>query len=241
MQCLAAGASQTAPPGRLLREARALLVCAGLVLAGWQPPGAHAAVVIANLPVATNGGSSVSATSWKALVFTTGSSATRIDRVVLGLNPLFQINVPSQAKVEIALFGSAANVPTVQLATTGLQDVSIQQLQQTYEFPIASGFNLAANTQYALVIRSDGSAIKWGNTAGSQPTASGGFTYNAFAGSADSGATWTSLGVNTENALQLSVTAPTPTPVPALSGWALAAFGLLLAGAGVRLNRPRRG
>jgi hypothetical protein len=210
------------------------------VLAGWLPLGAHAAVVIANLPVATNGGSEVSATSWKALVFTTGSSATRIDRVVLGLNPFFVVNVPSQAKVEIALFGSTASVPTVQLATTGLQDVSIQQLQQTYEFPIASGFNLAANTQYALVIRSDGSAIKWGNTAGSQPTASGGFAYNAFAGSADSGATWT-LGVNTENALQLSVTAPTPTPVPALSGWALAAFGLLLAGAGVHLNRPRRG
>ncbi len=231
-----AGVCRTRSPGLRPRLAAVLII-----LAGGLPLGGHAAVVIENLPVSTNGGSTVSATTWKALVFTTGASTTSIDRVVLGLNPLFQANVPSQAKVEIALFGSSASVPTAQLATTGLLNVDIQQLQASYSFPIAWAFNLSAHTQYALVIRSDGSGIKWGNTAGSQPSASGGFAFNAFSRSSDSGTTWTSSGVDTENALQVSVAPGAPTPVPALSGWALMLFGLLIAGAGVHLHRRRQG
>jgi hypothetical protein len=41
--------------------------------------------------------------------------------------------------------------------------------------------------------------------------------------------------------LQVSVAPGAPTPVPALSGWALMLFGLLIAGAGVHLHRRRQG
>lgn len=176
------------------------------VAAAMLPITASAVVVMSNTPNGTNGGSTVSSTSWKALVFRTGLVASRMNEVILGLNPENTLAaLPLQAKVEIALFAASADVPTVQLATTGLVNVDIQQRRESYTFPIGSAFVMSANTQYALVIRSDALSIKWGNTdPGTQPTASRGFVYNTFSASSDSGATWTTL-IGMQNALSISV------------------------------------
>jgi hypothetical protein len=176
---------------------------------------ASATVVITNLPNGTLGGSALNATDWKALIFSTGSSAWTIDNVVLGLNPLVQTDVPSNPKVEIALFSVVSGVPTTQLAATGLQTVNITALQQSYTLT-TTGFQLAANTSYALVVRSDSSSIKWGSTSpATSPTASNGFTYTTFLTSTDSGTNWVSTGVSTSNALQVNATAALPVPVMA--------------------------
>jgi len=120
--------------------------------------------------------------------------------------------VPSSPKVELALYSVVAGQPSVQLATTGLQTVSITALQQSYTLT-TSGFQLAANTPYALVARSDAGAIKWGNTNPStSPTASSGFSYTGFLLSTDAGATWSSSGVTTFNAVQINATAAAPVP-----------------------------
>ena len=212
--------------------ALALLACV-------LPHASHADVVISNVPIATNGGTTLSSTDSKALIFTTGTAASTVNQVILGLNPMVQANVPSLAKVDISLYSTVAGVPSTQLASTGLLNVDIQQLQGSYTFPITGGFSLSANTQYALVIRSDATGIKWGNTSTSEPTGSGGFTYQTFVGSSDSGATWTAPITSMKNVLQLRVTVAPPVLVPALSVWGVALFGLLVAGAGVRLQRRR--
>jgi hypothetical protein len=224
-------------PRWLRRSGRAALA----VVAAVCSLAAHAATLISNLPPATNGGSEVNSTLWKALVFTTGASTSSIDQVVLGLNPFNPGSVPSQAKVEIALYATAAGTPSTQIRTTGLLSVDIQQLQGSYAFPLGAGFTLAANTQYALVVRSDASAIRWSNTAGTQPTASSGFTYNTFVLSNNAGFSWTSAGVGMLNAVQLQGTQPAPARVPALSTWAMLALGLLIAAAGARAHRRARG
>ena len=50
-------------------------------------PVLQAEVVISNLPNTALGGSTISDTAWKAMLFTTGSSPTQLDSVVVGLNP----------------------------------------------------------------------------------------------------------------------------------------------------------
>lgn len=223
-----------------LRGIRPLAWLGVLVWATWLPAAARAAVVISNVPIATNGGSLLNLTEWKALIFRTGTAASTLDQVVLGLNPAVQANVPSQGKVEIALYSAPAGVPTVQQGSTGQLNVDIQQLQGTYTFPVPGGFSLAANTSYALVIRSDATGIKWGNTATSEPAGSGGFSYDSFVSSTDSGASWIAAPPGgTKNVLQLSVTLAPPAQVPAVSTWGAVFFGLLVAGAGLHLQRRR--
>ena len=220
---------------------RVVASAAFVLAAGSLPLAAPAAVLIDNLPPASPGGTTVKSTEWKALVFTTGASTASIDQVVLGLNPRDGEGVPSQGKVEIALYATAAGVPSTQLRATGLLDVDIQQLRGSYTFPLGAGFNLSANTQYALVVRSDASGIRWSNTAGTQPTGSAGFAYNTLLLSTNAGFTWTNINVGQVNAVQLQGTQPAPPPVPTLSGWALAAMGLLIAAAGARAHRRARG
>jgi hypothetical protein len=175
-------------------------------------PAAFGAAVITNLPNGTTGGTTLNNAEWKALLFSTGSNAWTIDNIVIGLNPLVSSNVPSSPKVELALYSVVAGQPSVQLATTGLQTVSITALQQSYTLT-TSGFQLAANTPYALVVRSDAGAIKWGNTNPStSPTASNGFSYTTFLASTDSGTSWGSSGISTVNAVQINATAAAPVP-----------------------------
>lgn len=195
-----------------------------LVLGCLQP--AAALSVISNLPPGTDGGSPVSSSSWKAMVFTTGQQDAVVNNVVLGLNPQVQTDVPSSPKVEVAIYSVSGSNPSVQLATTGLQTVNINQLRQTYTFNF-NALQLAAGTSYALVVRSDATGIKWGNTASSTPAASNGFSYVGFRLSSDAGGSWSNE-ANNRNVLEINATLPTAT-VPVLAGWTLLVMALGLA------------
>ena len=205
----------------------AAIVLVAFIIGLWTTA-ARAAVVINNWPNGTTGGSSVSDTTWKAMIFRSGSYTARIETVNLGLNPAAG-GTPIQRKVEIALYSVVSGVPAAQLATTGLVTINLNQTRDNYSFNTATGFDLAPSTSYALVIRSDASQIKWGNTdytPPSQPTGSDGFAFTTFLLTSDSGGTWSAMGVNSENAVQL-IASILAAPVPMLSWWAFVSLALL--------------
>jgi hypothetical protein len=156
--------------------------------------------------------------------------------VVLGLNPINIGSVPSSPKVEVALYAVSGGVPTTQLATTGLQTVNINQLRQTYSLT-TTGFQLTGSTTYALVVRSDATGIKWGNTATTEPSGSNGFSYTTFQGTGNSGSTWDgSSSVAKKNAIEINATF-VPVGIPLLPGWMLMVMAGALAFIAMRGSR----
>lgn len=182
-----------------------------------------AQVVIDNTPPTTTGGSAVSDTDWKAMLFTTGASATQISTIELGLNPPNTGTPPGTWQVNVSIYNVAAGAPTTELFSMGLAPISIAAATQTYIFTPTSTWSLSASTPYALVVNSDATGIRWSNRPGSSPTASGGFSYDGFQNSIDSGLNWTSIGVNTVNAVRITVSA-VPEPQETALG---AGLGLL--------------
>lgn len=150
-------------------------------------------IAITNTPNATGGGSSISATDWKGLIFSTPSLATSaISSVQLGLNCGSCTSVVSQypytANVEIDLYSVLSGVPNTQLNNLPIQPVTMSSGQQMYTFAIPN-WVLAANSSYALVLKSDSGTgsnpnFKWGNTgnspAGTKPTGQNDYTYLGF-------------------------------------------------------------
>lgn len=224
----------------LLSHAALVVTSLWVVMASFAP--AHATVVISNTPVYSDGGSGVIATDWKALIFTSGSTAARINSIAVGLNPWnFSDPLPAQRRVELALFTVVGGVPDRQIATTGLLTVDILQRRQMYTFNTGPDFSLAAWSQYAIVVRSDATGIKWGSvgdTNTAEPVASGGYAFNGFKATETSGANWNASFSNSSNAIVVDVTF-LDTPIPTLSEWAMALLALLM-GAGVvwRSARP---
>jgi hypothetical protein len=194
------------------------------VLFGLQLSELQAEVVISNLPNTVTGGSTVSNAIWKAMLFTTGSSPTQLDSVVVGLNPPTGATPPITPQVKLSLFSVSGGNPAAELLTTGLVSVDMQALQGLYTFFEASPFALAANTQYALVVTSDTGAIKWGRNSNGTPTGSGGFQSNGFRQSLDSGGTWSTPG-GQDNAVQISVV-PEPGTMLLLGIGAAGSWGL---------------
>ncbi len=184
-------------------------------------------IMLSNLPNSNNGGSTIGATNWKAVVFTTGSQPTTLSTVTVGLNPNpTSASVPMTQNVTVSLYSFTDNTPGTLLATTGLTPVAMQTRQELYSFISMAGTAMEASTTYALVLSSDASTIKWGSNGSSDhaPTDSG-FTYNRFVQTTDSGAIWTdSLAVN--NAFSISAV-PEPSSYALLIG--AAALGLVAA------------
>lgn len=204
-----------------------LLLIATLLFAPFNSASA-ALIVISNSPNTVNGGSTLSDTNYKALLFTTGPYTSHITSLVLGLNP--PSGTPFTGVLNISLWSATSNgteyEPDTQLAITGTQSVTINSTQNLYTFDgiFGGGFSMSANTPYALVLSSDANEIKWGrNTAGSITTGEG-FTFHSFNLSEDSGANWTTSSVAQDNAIVMEVAA-----VPEPGTWAAAA--LLAAGA----------
>lgn len=185
----------------------------------------QATVVITNTPNGTLGGSILTDVALKALMFTTGGVPSTVNKISLGLNPPGSNTapVPVQAKVEIALYSVVAGVPSAQLATTGLLDVNIQQRQQMYDFNINPVFSLNGNTPYALVVRSDSTGIKWGNTGdtgagGTEPSGLSGFVYETMQRGDGLLSNWAPSSVRF-NAVEIHATLIPP--VPTLAEWAM--------------------
>lgn len=179
-----------ATPFTRASKATAATLTIVLLLSGSALQGA---VMLSNLPNSNDGGSTITATNWKAVVFTTGSQPTLLSTVTVGLNPNpTSASVPMTQNVTLSLYSVSDNTPSTLLATTGLTPVAMQTRQQLYSFNSIAGTAMEASTAYALVLSSDASTIKWGSNglSGNTPTDSG-FTYNRFVQTTDSGASWT--------------------------------------------------
>ena len=202
-------------------------------------PGLQAEVVISTLPNTNSGGSTISDTAWKAMLFTTGSSPTQLDSVVVGLNPdPTTQSTPFTQRVKVSLFSvSGGGNPNAELLTTGLVPVTMPARQGVYTFLDENSFTMASNTQYALVLSSDNLLIKWGSNGASSttPTASAGFAYNTFLQSSDTGVSWTTSSA-TNNAFAISVV-PEPSQLALL---AMGAVGSWWAFHGRRRRRDSR-
>ena len=193
------------------------------------------AVVISNLPNSNLGGSTLSDTAWKAVVFKTGSQPTLLSAVTVGLNPdPTSAPVPIDQNVTVSLYSvTTNNTPNTLLATTGLTPVTMSNRQGLYSFNSFAGTAMEASTAYALVLSSDLSKIKWGSNGSNtnEPTTANGFEYINFVQSSNSGASWTnSLAVN--NAFSIDVV-----PIPEPSTYVLLAMAA--AGCGAHLLRHR--
>jgi hypothetical protein len=198
-------------------------------------PVLQAEVVISNLPNTALGGSTISDTAWKAMLFTTGSSPTQLASVIVGLNPNPTTeSTPFTQQVKVSLFSVSGGNPDTELLTTGLVSVTMQARQDVYTFLDASSFAMASNTPYALVLSSDSSTIKWGANGvnSTTPTASAGFGYNTFLQSSNTGSSWTTS-LATNNAFAISV-------VPEPSQLALLAMGAVGSWWAFRGRRRRR-
>ena len=192
------------------------------------------ALVISNLPNSNDGGSTLSDTAWKAVVFKTGSQPTLLSAVTVGLNPDPTTDpVPKTQNVTVSFYSVSNNTPNTLLATTGLTPVTMSNRQGLYSFNSFAGTAMEASTAYALVLSSDLSKIKWGSNGSNtnEPTTANGFEYINFVQSSNSGASWTnSLAVN--NAFSIDVV-----PIPEPSTYVLLAMAA--AGCGAHLLRHR--
>ena len=182
-----------------------LLLIATLLLAPLNS--ASAVIVISNSPNTVNGGSTLSSTINKAILFTTGPHASYITSLVLGLNP--PSGTPFTGALNISLWSATSNgteyEPDTQLAITGTQSVTINSTQNFYLFDgIFDGFSLSADTPYALVLSSNANGIKWGRLASTTPQTSDGFIFHNFSLSSDSGGSW-SLSSAQDNAIVMEV------------------------------------
>ncbi|MGA1205599.1 MAG: hypothetical protein ACO3ZW_07310 [Opitutales bacterium] len=180
---------------------------------------ASAYIVISNTPNTVVGGSSLSNTIYKAIVFSTGSYPSNITSLELGLNPSTGSTLPFTGDLNISLWSATSNAseyePVTQLASTGMQSVTINSTQNLYTFEgIFDGFSLLADTPYALVLSSNANGIKWGRNANSTPLSSDGFIFHDFSVSTDSGASWTSPSA-LDNAIVMEI-AVIPEPSTAL-------------------------
>jgi hypothetical protein len=201
-----------------------------LVVLGLLTSSVQAQVVISNLPNTVTGGSFVTATEWKAMLFTTGSLPTQLSSIALGLNPI--TSAPVTQHVSISIYSVSYATPATLLATTGLTAVAMSATGGVYTFDSLPDLTFSASTSYALAISSDATGIKWGRNANVSPTTSDGFAYSNFLGTNDIGASWGTV-TSSDNAFSITVCA-----VPEPSSYALLAGLTMLGMVATRRRRP---
>jgi len=201
---------------------------AAAALLGLSGGNAQADVVITNTPNGTNGGSSISGTLLKSLIFRTGATPALIQSIQLGLNPpqtptSIPIPLPITRTITLSLWStttdSGSTRPSNNLASSAALPVTIAALRQIYSFDSLGSlgsYTLGANITYGLTLASEGpseyvTGVRWSNTGQSgdgtarSPSGLNGYTYLTFNNSDDAGLTWIDPSA-TSNTIILSVT-----------------------------------
>jgi MYXO-CTERM domain-containing protein len=114
------------------------------------PGSAGATMIYGNLgAINISSGYAVSATSWGANSFTTGSGTSQMSDVILALE-----GVPAAAgTLTVSLYSSTNNTPATDLATLGtIADNSLSTSMYTAQTVNVSGVTLSANTMYFIVL-----------------------------------------------------------------------------------------
>ncbi len=180
-----------------------VLACSLLAALVLPASGLAANVVLTNTPNGTTGGSTVTHSEFKSLIFTSNAAGGQIESISLGLNPAPLTSAPVTQNVRISLWSvsvvGSAYTPTTRLASTVLLPANITGAGGIFTFNQVgtnSLFRLSPDTTYGLTISSDAVGIRWSNTGSTglgtavSPTALLGYGYHTFRGSSDSGATW---------------------------------------------------
>ena len=173
-------------------------------------------IAITNTPNVTPGGSYLNDSEWKGLLFSTSTLASELNAIEIGLNcrPANCLTDPSHAyptsaTIGISLYSVEAGYPSIELNSIPNQSVNLASGQRMYSFTLPN-WQMAANSTYALVLKSDATGVKWGATGnspgGSLPIGLDGFSYLGF--SAYSAGQWTSTGVTVRNSVVVYVTHP---------------------------------
>mgnify|MGYP006274904471 CR=1 FL=1 len=234
----------------------------GLLLSGGLSElRADPVVALSNLPNPGNltlGGSYVSSSFWKALLFKTPESVgAEMVSLTISLNCYgspgcpYPGAYPVTVKIQIDLYSVNAGIPDAQIQSLPMQEVTLNSTAQTLTFAIPH-WPLRWNTTYAVVLKSeDAQKFKWANVkvngTGDDilPTAENGFSYSGVNSyTADAGLSWTSSGASSNNAVTLYVqlvpTGPS-SPAPTVSQWMqvlLALLIMMLVGWQYRQQRP---
>ena len=176
-----------------------LVLCAsfGIFLIAQDIVRADPIVAITNTPNNTGGGTGISSDDWKAMIFSTPSMATsEISSIQIGLgcgtcnngNYTLPGKYPYTANVAIDLYSVVSGVPNTQINSLPVQYITMTSGKEMYSIAIPN-WVLAANSSYALVVKSDSGPsfnFKWGytgNTGGSTtttPTGLNGYTFLSF-------------------------------------------------------------
>lgn len=216
-------------------------------------------VALSNIPPPGNfkpGGSTLDSNAWKALLFTTPNSArSEIVSVQVGLSCITcggsSEPYPYIADLQVTLY-SVSNQAGVMAPNTELYSIPMQYglvltgrgTLFTFQIP---HWELAANTHYALVIKStDTHPVKWGNVEVNSndepPEGQNGFSFDSafLTQSTPTTPLWTSAGLANNNGLEMQVVfTALPNPIPTLNDWAqiLMMLALISMGGLYRWNR----
>ena len=152
-------------------------------------------LLIANVGPYGTGGSPITNTAWKAVLFTTGSIAYQVGSVGVVLNS-YNNAYPATVGVRIAIFSVNSGVLGNELAGSAVSNLNLTSTATWETLTLSNSFTLAANTQYALVVQSNnGTGFKWANVSTipyQSPTAYRGYTYNTMQITSNTGASWES-------------------------------------------------
>jgi hypothetical protein len=222
-----------------LKFAAAALVCLSVIGSATV---SHADIVFGNLGASgtnalnpsTNAG--ISDVNWLAHGFTVGGTNTVLSSVTLGLYD----NSNTVARVQLFASGSGSVPSGLPLATLTQTVSSLTPALMTFSF--SPSLSLTSGSSYWVVVSTTETSglFNWSfNDEGDFPTAQNSSGYSALSpvtkASTDSGASWSTSGVN--RPASISITSITAVPEP--SSIVLAGLGVLAAGYQLRRRMKR--
>lgn len=155
------------------------------------------------------GGTGLSNSRYKAIIFQTGSTPTKLNSLTFGLNPNAGIP-PTTAKLTVEIWSvNSSGKPTSRLKTlVNGATVQLNSAQQNYSYSLNASDSLLLNakTKYALVLSSDAAGIKWSNNLNDAvPSGKNGYSVDPLLVSEDSGGTWIEIAAAQNNTIDAEI------------------------------------